>query len=156
MAPLLFNTFWNSICQFNSSKCSPLMPEHTDKRSETIPSSRITSRSFRFTAPCWCFLLFSSPHSFSTGFSSKDWDGHSRSLVLCSVTHFCVVFEVFVWIIVQLDDPNMAHYKISNRVRHLFIFYLLVLIESMIVMCLKQVLQDLQQEYRPTTSNILP
>ncbi len=50
----------------------------------------------------------------------------SRSLVLCSVTHFCVVFEVCVWIIVRLEDPNTAHYKISNRVSHLLIFYLLV------------------------------
>ncbi len=39
-----------------------------------------------------------------------------RRLVLGSVTHFCVVFEVCVWIIVRLEDPNMAHYKISNRV----------------------------------------
>ncbi len=39
-------------------------------------------------------LLFSSPHSFSTGFRSGNWNGHSRSLVLCPVTHFCVVFEV--------------------------------------------------------------
>ncbi len=39
---------------------------------------------------------------------------------------FCVVFEVCVWIIVRLKDPNMAHYKISNRVSHLLIFYLLV------------------------------
>ncbi len=45
----------------------------------------------------------------------------SRSLVLCSVTHFCVVFEVCVWIIVRLENPNMA-YKISNRVSHLLIF----------------------------------
>ncbi len=44
-------------------------------------------------------------------FRSEDWNGHSRSLVLCSVTHFCVVFVV--WIIVQLEDSNMAHYKIS-------------------------------------------
>ncbi len=50
----------------------------------------------------------------------------SRSLVLCSVTHFCVVFEVCVWIIVRLEDPNMTHYKISNRVSHLLILYLLV------------------------------
>ncbi len=49
-----------------------------------------------------------------------------ENLVLCSVTHFCVVFEVCVWIIVRLKDPNMAHYKISNRVSHLLIFYLLV------------------------------
>ncbi len=39
-------------------------------------------------------LLFSSPHSFSTGLRSEDWNGHSRSLVLCSVTHFCVYFYV--------------------------------------------------------------
>ncbi len=71
-------------------------------------------------------LLFSSPHSFSTGFRSEDWNGHCRSLVLCPVTNFCVVFEVCIWIIVRLEDPNMAHYKISNRVSHLLIFYLLV------------------------------
>ncbi len=39
---------------------------------------------------------------------------------------FCVVFEVCVWFIVRLEDPNMAHYKISNRVSHLLILYLLV------------------------------
>ncbi len=37
-------------------------------------------------------------------------------LILCSVTPFCVVFEVCVWIIVWLEDPNKAHYKSSNRV----------------------------------------
>ncbi len=71
-------------------------------------------------------LLFSSPQSFSTGFRSDDWKGQSRSLVLCSVTHFCVVFQVCVWIIVWLEDPNMAHYKIFHRVSHLLIMYLLV------------------------------
>ncbi len=25
---------------------------------------------------------------------------------LCPVTHFCVVFEVCIWIIVQLEDPT--------------------------------------------------
>ncbi len=34
----------------------------------------------------------------------------------------CVVFEVCVWIIVLLADPNMARYKISNRVSHLCVF----------------------------------
>ncbi len=47
-----------------------------------------------------------------------NWNSHSRSLVLCSVTHFCVIFEVCVWNIVWLEDPNIAHYKISNRVSH--------------------------------------
>ncbi len=83
-------------------------------------------------------LLFSSPHSFSTGLRSEDWNGHSRSLVLCPVTHFCVVFEVCVWIIVRLEDPNMAHYKISNRVSHLLILYLLVFDRISDAMCLNQ------------------
>ncbi len=82
------------------------------------------SRSFRFPAPWRCF--FSSVHLlFSTGCRSEDWNGHSRTLVLCPVTHFCVVFEVCVWIIVRLEDPNMAHYNISNS-QSLIDFYLLV------------------------------
>ena len=83
-------------------------------------------------------LLFSSPHSFSIGCRSGNWNGHSRSLVLCPVTHFCVVFEVCVWIIVRLDDPNMVHYKISNRVSHFLIFYLLVFDRIKDAMCLNK------------------
>ncbi len=40
------------------------------------------------------------------------------------VTDFCVVFELCVWIIVRLEDSNMAHYNISNRVNHLLIFFI--------------------------------
>ncbi len=85
-------------------------------------------------------LLFSSPHSFSTRFRSEYWNGHSRSMVLCSVTNFCVVFEVCVWIIVRLEDPNIVRYKISNRVSHLlfFFFYLLVFAIIHDSMCLNK------------------
>ncbi len=133
--PTLFET---SICHFNSSTCSPIIPDEVkehltrdqrpflhpeslqtlqihsffssvhlthvlqgsgqrtpDKRSETIPSSRITSDSQ--------LLLFSSPHSCSTGFRSEDtWQeirdhsfiqNHSRSsdsqLLLFSSPHSC-------------------------------------------------------------------
>ncbi len=65
-------------------------------------------------------------------------NGHSRSLVSCSATHFCVVFELCVWIIVWLEDSNMAHYKISNRVSHLLIFYLLVFDRIHDAMCLNK------------------
>ncbi len=123
-----------------------------DTRPETIPSSRITpdpldtqihdgASSLQFT------------HSSSPGCRSEDWDGHSRSLVLCSVTHLCVVFEVFVWIIVRLEDPNMAHYNISNRVSQLWIFLSVGIWSNPWCHVSKQDVQDLQQKYRPTTYN---
>ncbi len=93
---------------------------------EIIPSSKITpdpldsqlrvgASSLQFTS-----LIFYRVRS-------EDWNDHSKSLVLCSVTHFCVVFEVCVWNLLWFENPNMAHYKISNRVSRLLIFYLMVL-----------------------------
>ncbi len=126
-APFYSILFETSICQFYSSKCSPIMPDEVrehltrDQRPFLHPESLQILQIHSFMT---MLLLFSSPHSFSTGFRSEDWNGHRRSLVLCPVTHFCVVFEVCVWIIVRLEDPNMAHYKISNRVSHLLIFLL--------------------------------
>ncbi len=99
-------------------------------------------------------LLFSSPHSFSTGCRSEDWNGHRRSLVLCSVTHFCVVFEVCVWIIVRLEDTNMAHYKISNRVSHLLIFYLLVFDRIHDAMCLNKMSRTSSRNIGPQHQKI--
>ncbi len=40
-------------------------------------------------------LLFSSPHSFSVGFRSEDRDSNGKRFILCSVTHFCVYFDVY-------------------------------------------------------------
>ncbi len=120
--------------------------ENTWQETRDHSSSRITPDPLD-SDPWWCF--FSSPHSFSTGFMSEDWNGQSRSLVLCSATHFCVVFEVCVWIIVRLEDPNMAHYKISNRVSHLLIFYLLVFDRIHEAMCLNKM-------FRTSSRNIGP
>ncbi len=126
-----------SFSQDNSSEFSPIMPEefgeHLIRDQRPFSSYRISPDPSDSQ-----LLLFSSPHSFSTGFRSEDGNSHSRSLVLCSVTHVCVVFEVCVWIIVRLEDPNMAHYKISNRVSHLLIFYLLVFNRINDAMCLNQ------------------
>ncbi len=88
---------------------------------------------FRFTASS---LQFTSLIFYRVQIRGRN--GQSRSLVLCSVTHFCVVFEVCVWIIVRLEDTNMAHYKISNRVSHSLIFYLLVFDRSHDAMCLNK------------------
>ncbi len=130
-----------SFTQGNSSEFSPIMPEEfgehliRDQRPFLHPESL---QILQIHSSMLVLLLFSSPHSSSTGFRSEDWNGHSRSLVLCPVTHFCVVFEVCIWIIVQLEDPNMAHYKISNRVSHLLILYLLVFDRISDAMCLNQ------------------
>ncbi len=130
-APFYSILFETSICQFNSSKCSPIMPDE-------VREHLTRDQGLQIHSSMTVLLLFSSPHSFSTGFRSEDWNGNSRSLVLCPVTHFCVVFEVCVWIIVRLEDPNMAHYKISNRVGHLLIFYLLVFDRIHDAMCLNK------------------
>ncbi len=120
-APFYSILLETSICQFNSSKCSPIMPDEVrehltrDQRPFLHPESL---QILQIHSSMTVLFLFSSPHSFSTRFRSEDWNGHSRSLVLCSVTHFCVVFEVCVWIIVRLEDPNKVHY---NRVSHLLI-----------------------------------
>ncbi len=130
-----------SFSQDNSSEFSPIMPEDfgehliRDQRPFLHPESL---QILQIHSSMTVLLLFSSPHSFSTGFRSGNWNGHSRSLVLCPVTHFCVVFEVCIWIVVLVEDPNTAHYKISNRVSHLLIFYLLVFDRIHDAMCLNQ------------------
>ncbi len=123
-----------SICQFNSSKFSPIMPdevrEHVtrDQRPFLHPESL---QILQIHSSMTVLLLFSSPHSFSTGFRSEDWNDHSRSLVLCSVTHFCVVFEVCVWIIVRLEDSNMAIIRFLTESVTCWFFICWYLIESM-------------------------
>ncbi len=151
-APFYSILFETSICQFNSSKCSPIMPDEVrehltrDQRPFLHPESLQILQIHRSIT---VLLLFSSPHSFSTGFRSEDWNGHSRILVLCSVTHICVVFEVCVWIIVQFEDPNMVHYEISNGISHSLIFYLLVFDKIYDAMCLNKM-------SRTTSRNIGP
>ncbi len=110
------------------------------------------SRSFRFTALWWCVL--SSVHftHFLQGSGQRTGMAKAEAWFCAQWPIFCVVFEVYVWIIVQLEDPNMACYTISNRISHLLIFICWCLIESM--MACKQDVQDLQLKYRPTTSNI--
>ncbi len=83
-------------------------------------------------------LLFSSPHSFSIGFRSEDWNDHSRSLVLCSVTHFCVVFEVCVWIIVRLKIQTWPIIRFLTESVTYWFLYLLVFDRIHDAMCLNK------------------
>ncbi len=133
-----------SFSQGNGSEFSPIMPEEFGEHLMRDQRPFLHTESLQILqihSSMLVLLLFSSPHSFSIGFRSEDGNGHSRSLVLWSVTHFCVVFEVCVWIIVRLEDPNMAHYKISNRVSHLLIFYMLVFNRIHDAVCLNKMVR---------------
>ncbi len=133
-APFNSILFETSVCQFNSSTFSPIMPDEVrehltrDQRPFIIQNH---SRPFRFTDPWRC--VFSSVHL--THFLQGSVQ---RNGMVIAEDWFCVVFEVCVQIIVQLEDPNMAHYKISNRVSHLMMFYLLVFDRIHDAMCLNK------------------
>ncbi len=141
-----------SFSQGNSSEFSPIMPEefeeHLTRDQRPFSSSRISpdpsdsqlhvgASSLQFT------------RSFSTGFRSEDWDSHGKRFILCSVTNFCVVFEVCVRIVVLVEDPNMARYKISNRGSHVLIFYLLVFDRIHDVMCLNKMFRTSSRKTGP-------
>ncbi len=117
-----------SFSQHNSSEFSPIMPEefgeHLIRDQRPFSSYRISPDPSDSQLHDGASSL-SSPHSSSTGFRSEDRDSHGKRFILCSVTHFCVYLMLF-WIVVLVEDPNTAHYKISNRGSQVLIFYLLV------------------------------
>ncbi len=86
-----------SFSQGNSSKFSPIMPEvfgehlTRDQRPFLHPESL---QILQIHSSMLVLLLFSSPHSFSVGFRSEDRDSHGKKIILCSVTRFCVDFDV--------------------------------------------------------------
>jgi len=77
---ILFHTYF---CQDNSSEFSPIMPDEFGEH--LTPEDHLSKIML-------VVLFFNLAHSFSEGFRSGDWDGHGRSFILCSVTHFCVDF----------------------------------------------------------------
>ncbi len=135
-APFYSILFETSICQFNSSEFSPIMPDEVREHLTRDQRPFLHPESLQILQIHSCFSSFHLTHLLQG--SGQRTGMTSRSLVLCSVTHFCVVFKVCVWIIVWLEDPNMAHYKISNRVSHLLILYLLVFDRIHDAMCLNK------------------
>ncbi len=118
---------------------SPIMPDEVrehlirDQRPFLHPESL---QIFRFTASS-LQVLFSSPHSFSTGFRSEDWNGQQKLGFVPSDPFLCCFWGLCLDYC-TVGDPNMAHYKISNRVSHLLIFYLLVFDRIHDAMCLNK------------------
>ncbi len=81
------------------------------------------SRPFRFPAPWPCF--FSSVHLTHVlqGSGQRTGLAIAEAWFCAQWPIFVLVFEVCFWIFVRLEDPNMAHYNIYNRVSSLLIFY---------------------------------
>ncbi len=95
------------------------------------------SRSFRFTAPWQCFSSSVHLTHFLQG-SGQRTGMASRRLVLSLVTHFLCCFWGLCLDYCPVGRSYMAHYKISNRVSHLLIFYLLVFDIIHDAMCLNK------------------
>ncbi len=83
-------------------------------------------------------LLFSSPTHFLQGSGQRTGMAIAEAWFCAQWPIFCVVFKVCVWIIIWLEDPNMAHYKISNRVSDLSVFDMLAFDRIHDVMCLNK------------------
>ncbi len=77
-----YSIHFETILQFNSSKLYPIMPDEVrehltrDQRPFLHPESL---QILQIHSSMTVLLLFSSPHSCSTGFRSEDWNGQSRS-----------------------------------------------------------------------------
>ncbi len=91
MVPFYSILFETSICQNNSSEFSPIMP---DEVREHLTRDQ---RPFIITPDPSDSQLPDGASSLQfTPLLSEDWDGHGRSFILCSVTHFCVDFDIYI------------------------------------------------------------
>ncbi len=90
--PVMKNSLLGIELQSPAQEATALPLRYTDgsdKRSETIPSSRISPDHFDSQLHDGA----SSLQFTSLIFYRFQVNGHSRSLVLCLVTHFCIAFE---------------------------------------------------------------
>ncbi len=76
-------------------------------------------------------LLFSSPHSSSTGFRSEDRDSHGKIFILCSVTHFCVYFDVCFGLLSWWKIQTRPIIRFLTEAVRFWFFICWYLIESM-------------------------
>ncbi len=76
-------------------------------------------------------LLFSSPHSSSTGFRSEDRDSHGKRFILCSVTHFCVYFDVCFGLLSWWKIQTRPVIRFLTEAVRFWFFICWYLIESM-------------------------
>ncbi len=148
-APFYSILFETSICQFNSSTFSPIIPDEVkehltrDQRPFLHPESL---QIFRFTASPLQFT-----HSSSTGFRSEDWNGYSRSLVLCSVTHFVLFLRFVLGLLYGWKIQSWPIIRFLTESVTYWFFYPLVFDIIHDAVCLNKMSRT---KYRPTTSKI--
>ncbi len=135
-APFYSILFETSICQFNSSKCSPIMPDEVkehltrDQRPFLHPESLqiLQIHSFFSSVHLTHFLQGSGQR---TGMTIAEACFCAQWPILCCFWGLCLDY-------CPVGRSNMAHYKISNRVSHLLIFYMLVFDRIHDAMCLNK------------------
>ncbi len=95
-------------------------------------------------------LLFRSPHSFSTGFRSEDWNEHSRSLVLCPVTHFvCCILGLCLEILSGWKTQTWPIIRFLTESVPCWFFYLLVFDRIHDAMCLNKMSRTYSRNIGP-------
>ncbi len=106
MAPFYSILFANSFCQFNSSEYPTIITDKFEEHLTRDQSPFLHPESLQILQihSSMLILLFS-----FLGFRSGNWDGHGRTFILCSVTHFLCWFWWSFWIIVLLEDPTACY-----------------------------------------------
>ncbi len=123
-----------SFSQGNSSEFSPIMPEEFGEhliRDQRLFSSYESLQILQIHSSMLVLLLFSSPYSFSVGFRSEDRDSHGKRFILCSVTHFCVYFDVCFGLLSWWKIHTQPIIRFLTEAVRFWFFICWYLIESM-------------------------
>ncbi len=144
MAPFYSILFETSICQFNSSKFSPIMLDEVREQLMRDQKPFLHPEPLQIHSSMTVFLLFSSPHSFSTVFRSQDWNGH-----IIAEPWFCAQWPIFV-LFLRFVFGLLSGWKIQTW--PIIIFFLSVGIwYNPWCHVSKQDVEDLQKKYSRTT-----
>ncbi len=123
-----------SFSQGNSSEFSPIMPEEFGEHLIRDQRPFLHTESLQILqihSSMTVLLLFSSPHSSSTGIRSEDRDSHGKIFILCSVTHFCVYFDVCFGLLSWWKIQTRPIIRFLTEAVRFWFFICWYLIESM-------------------------
>ncbi len=123
-----------SFSQHNSSEFSPIMPEAFGEHLIRDQRPFLHTESLQILqihSSMTVLLLFSSPHSFSVGFRSEDRDSNGKRFILCSVTHFCVYFDVCFGLLSWWKIQTRPIIRFLTEAVRFWFFICWYLIESM-------------------------